>query len=110
VALILGKIKCCFCGRKEGVIVSVCNYGIYGDAGSRIFFHNECIEPILIEPEKFGNSIVDQAINIEDLRKRGMGYNNEIVKIFREKVEKLQRYHFERMFPKGREKNGRTKR
>jgi hypothetical protein len=98
--LILGKIKCCFCGRKDGVIESVCDYGIYGDIGSRIFFHNECLGMIQMDPEKFGHIMIDQAINIEDLRKAGIECNIKIIKTFKEKVEKLQRCHFERMFPK----------
>ena len=100
-ALILGKIKCCFCGKINGVIQSVHGYGIYGeDINKRIFFHDKCLEMVEYDPEKFGNSIVDIAIYINELKKKNLEENSSIEKTFKKKVETLQKNHFERMMPK----------
>lgn len=99
-ALILGKIKCCFCENKSGVIQSVHHYGIYGEVGKRIFYHDKCLEMIECEPEKFGHLIVDMAIHINDLKERNLKENKELEKEFRRVNETLQRKHFERMIPK----------
>lgn len=99
-AFTIGKIKCCFCEEKDGIIHSVCAYGIYGDIGKRIFYHPECLEMIEIEPEKFGHIMMDKAININDLRKMNIKKcNDSIIEIFKKKVEKLNSNHFERMIP-----------
>ena len=100
-ALILGKIKCCFCKKKDGVIYSVCDYGVYGDVGGRIFYHPECIEMVELNPEKFGHIMMDKAINIGDLRKSNIEKcNKSIVDDFEEKVMKLHMNSFEKMMPK----------
>lgn len=99
--LILGKIKCWFCGGKDGVIHSVCEYGIYGDAGKRIFYHQECLEMVEVYPEIFGHKTMDKAIHIDDLRKKNMEKcNSKLVKEFNKKIDTLHRNHFERMMPK----------
>ncbi len=99
-AFILGKLKCCFCKEKNGVIHSVCDYGIYGDVGSRIFYHPECIKMVEKDPEKFGHIMMDKAINIGDLRKVNIKQcNDHLVDNFNKKVEKLHQNHFERMMP-----------
>ena len=99
-ALIIGKIKCCFCKEKGGWIHSVHQYGIYGDVGGRIFYHPECLEMVEIDPEKFGHTMMDKAIQINDLRKSNIrDYNNDLVDNFKKKVEKLHANHFERMIP-----------
>lgn len=100
-ALIIGKIKCCFCKEKDGWIHSVCDYGIYGAVGRRIFYHPECLEMVEIEPEKFGHIMMDKAININDLRKQNINEcNSNLVENFKKKVEKLHTNHFERMIPR----------
>jgi hypothetical protein len=100
-SFIIGKIKCCFCGGKDGVIHSVCDYGIYGDVGKRIFYHSECLEMVELKPEKFGHIMMDKAINIDDLRKRNTNEcNKNLEEEFNKKVEKLHRSHFERMMPR----------
>jgi hypothetical protein len=99
--LIIGKIKCYFCRGKDGVIHSVCDYGLYGDWGRRIFYHPECLEMVEMNPEKFGNTMMDKAINIDDLRKQNIEEcNKNLVKEFEKKVATLHRKHFERMMPR----------
>ncbi len=98
---IFGKIECCFCGKKDGVIHSVCEYGIYGGVGKRRFYHPECMEMVEIDPEKFGHKLIDIAIHINDLRKQNIEKcNRSIVKRFNKKVEQLHQNNFERMMPK----------
>lgn len=99
-AIILGKLKCHFCKGKSGVITSVHEYGMYGEVDRRIYFHNECLEAVEVEPEKFGHAMVDMAIHIHDLKEDNISKTNKhLTKIFKEKVEKLQRKNFERMMP-----------
>lgn len=102
-AYIFGKIKCYFCGNKNGVIHSVCDYGIYGEVGKRIFYHPECINMVEKDPEKFGHKMMDKALNIYDLREQNIkNCNNTLVERFNKKVEKLHQNHFERMMPRKR--------
>lgn len=102
-ALILGKIKCYFCGKKGGLFYSVHEYGIYGDIGKRIFYHPECMEMVQLEPEKFVHTWMDKALQIEELRKENIkNHNSSIIDNFNKKVEKLHASHFERMMPKRR--------
>lgn len=102
-ALILGKLKCCFCKEKAGILHSVQEYGIYGDVGGRIFYHPECLEMVQIEPEKFGHQWADKAIQINDLYEQNREKCNvDLVKNFQEKVDKLHQSHFERMMPRKR--------
>jgi hypothetical protein len=99
-SFIIGKIKCCFCGGKDGVIHSVCDYGIYGDVGKRIFYHSECLEMVETQCEKAGHIMMDKAINIGDLRKQNIkNYNDNIYEEFQKKIKTLHRNHFERMMP-----------
>ena len=96
----LGKIKCCFCNDRDGIIHSVCDYGIYGDVGGRIFYHPECLEMVEWKPEKFGHRMMDKAINICDLQIQNTNNCNQtIVERFNRKVEKLHQKHFEKMMP-----------
>jgi len=99
-AVILGKVKCYFCGQKDGVFRSVCKYGCYGDVGKRYFYHQECLEMVERDPEKFGHRMMDKAIHINDLQIRCRKFNNDIEEKFKKKVEKLHRNNFERMMPK----------
>lgn len=78
---------------------SVCDHGIYGDVGGRIFYHAECLQMIEMSPEKHGHVLADRAININDLRKQGLKFNDNIEEKFKKQVAKLQRNHFERMLP-----------
>lgn len=101
-ALTLGKHKCCFCKEKRGLFHSVHDYGIYGDMGKRIYYHNECLLMVEEEPEKFGHAMVDMALHIHQLAKRNIeNTNSNVVEKFRENVEALHRKNFERMMPKG---------
>jgi hypothetical protein len=96
---IIGKIKCCFCREKDGIMESVCDHGIYGEVGGRIFYHPQCLEMIELSPEKYGHIMADQAINVNDLRKMCLQFNDTLEETFQKKVEKLQRNHFEKMLP-----------
>ena len=98
--LIIGKLKCCFCKKNKGVLTSVHEYGIYGEVGKRIFFHEQCMEQIEMEPEKFGHINADMAIKIHDLMNKNSKQNECIIEQFVKNNELLQRKHFERMMPK----------
>ena len=98
---ILGKINCCCCGEKDGVIYSVCDYVVYGDVVSRIFYHPACLEVVEWKPERFGHRMMDKANHITDLQEKNISKcNQNIVKEFKEKVETLHQNHFEKMMPK----------
>lgn len=100
-AITIGKIKCCFCKDKDGLLHSVCDHGIYGEVGRRIYYHPECMEMVQMEPEKFGHRAIDMAIKIEEQRKECIeDFNDNIVDEYKKKVEKLHRAHFERMMRK----------
>jgi len=100
-ALILGRLKCCFCGHKKGVLHSVHAYGIYeNDLGKRYFYHPECLELVEMSPEKHGHKKMDLALEINDRRKENLRKTNEkIIPDFKEKVDQLHTNHFERMMP-----------
>jgi hypothetical protein len=99
-AYIFGKIKCYFCDQKKGVIHSVCDYGMYGEIGKRVFYHPECLEMVEVNPEKFSHTMMDKALHIYELREHNMKqYNNKLVESFNKKVETLHRNNFERMMP-----------
>jgi len=100
-AFIFGKIKCYFCQEKNGLMQSVCRYGIYGDndVEGRLFYHDECLKMVELSPEKFGNIAMDKAIEINDLKRRNRCFNNGIIENFEKKVEKLNASHFKRMIP-----------
>jgi len=100
-AVIFGKVKCCFCEEKSGIITSVCKYGIYGEIGKRIFYHDECLQLVEKNPEKFGHALVNFSLYIHELREQATRkYNKDIKKNFKKKVELLQQKGFERMMPK----------
>lgn len=100
-AIILGKIKCLFCGQKGGNINSVHQYGIYGEIGKRHFYHPECLESVDREPEFYGHLMADKAIFIHDLQERGhTNYNSSVVKKHKEQIEKCHANAFQRMLPR----------
>jgi len=102
-ALLLGKLKCYFCGSKGGLFHSIHDYGIYGDVGKRIFYHPECLEMVETDPERFGHIMADKALHIGELRERNIkGYNVHVVVNFEKKIDTIHKNHFERMMPKKR--------
>ena len=100
-AFIIGKIKCHFCGEKNGILHSVHEYGIYeNEIRKRTFYHPECLKLVEIYPEQSGHRMMDMAIYINDLRKENeRKCNKKIIKDFKKKIEKLRQNHFERMIP-----------
>jgi hypothetical protein len=99
-ALIIGKPRCIFCGEKKGVLHSVHAYGSYGEIGKRHFYHDECLQIVELEPEKFEHIMADRALFIHELKTQNMSYNKTIIKDHKDKIEKLQIYNFERLMPK----------
>ena len=99
-ALIIGKPKCIFCAEKKGLLHSVHAYGSYGEVGKRHFYHDECLQMVELEPEKFGHIMTDRALFIHELKEQNMRYNNRIIPDHKEKVQKLNIKNFERMMPK----------
>lgn len=98
---VVGKLKCCLCGKKEGVLKSVHQYGEYGGVGGRHHYHQECLELVETYPEKYGHKITDMAVHINDLHGRNDKYfNSHIIEKYKEKIETLQKNNFERMMPK----------
>ena len=98
---VIGKLKCWFCNKKEGVLQSVHQYGEYGGVGGRIHYHQECLEMVEVSPEKFGHRLADKAIEINDLRNRNeKHFNNSIIENYEKKVASLHQSNFERMMPK----------
>jgi predicted transcriptional regulator len=98
--ILIGKIKCCFCGKKDGLISSVPDYDTYGSVGFRYYYHRECLMLVEMNPEKFGHRAVDKAIFITEREKYALEVNETIAEDFKDKVEKLQRNSLERMMPK----------
>lgn len=99
-ALIIGKIKCCFCGEKEGVLESVHGYGLYDAPAKRTHFHPECLELVEMYPEIYGHKAADLAIDINDKRNKNMlRKNNNIISDYQKTREKLKMNNFERMMP-----------
>jgi len=98
--LIIGKPKCIFCDENEGLLHAVHDYGIYGTVGKRIFYHDECLQMIELEPEKFGHNMVDRALFIHELKERNLKFNIVIIPKHKKRVEKLNEKHFERIMPK----------
>ncbi len=98
-AIIIGKIKCYFCGSKDGLLHSVHEHGIYGEAGKRLFYHDQCLKIIEVDPEKFGHKLIDKALHIHELKKQCVKFNSKIADKFKAKIETLNRNHFERMMP-----------
>lgn len=97
------KPKCCFCEQKKGFFHSVHAYGIYGEMGSRIYYHPECRSSVEASPEEYGHLNVDKALKISELENTCICNTNQyIVKEFKEKIEKCHANHFSRMIPKRR--------
>ena len=66
--LILGN-KCVFCNQRDKGLESIGSYEIY-DSQIR-YFHRECLQEIVCDPEHFKHAQVDQAIQItEKLEKK----------------------------------------
>ena len=103
-ALTIGKLKCYFCASKDGVLESVCDYGIYGDIGGRIHYHQECLQMVEINPEVHGNIMVDKAIHINELRRECMKFNIKLEPVFKKKIAQLFQDNFERMMPSSKNK------
>jgi hypothetical protein len=99
-AFIIGKIKCYICGEKDGLFHSVCSYGIYGEVGGRIFYHPECVRMIELEPEKFGHKLMDKVLYLAELENKCKPKNKNVVKDYKDKVNKLLSNNFNRMIPK----------
>lgn len=99
--LIIGKIKCCFCKKKHGVMHSVHDYGIYGDVDKRIFYHPECLEIRQIYPTSFDHKSIDMAVFIVDqLKENHKETNSHIIDKYENNVRKLEVSHWDRMIPK----------
>ena len=99
-ALIIGKIKCYFCNKEDGVMQSLCEYGIYGAIGKRLFYHTECLHLIEVNPTCFPHIMMDKALHVYDLRKQNIKNFNDLIKVeFDKKIEQLQKNHFETMMP-----------
>jgi hypothetical protein len=95
------KPKCYFCEQKEGLMYSVHDYGLYGEAGERLYYHPECMEMVEMDPEKFGHVMMDKALKIEELKKQCIRkYNNSIIRKHEDKISRLHKQNFERMMPK----------
>lgn len=99
-AVILGKIRCYFCNQKKGVMVSIQDYGIYGEVNQRIFYHQECLEMVEIYAEQSGHILVDKAISANELYDKCIKYNKKIEENFRKKIERLKMKNFNRMIPR----------
>jgi hypothetical protein len=100
-AVTIGRLKCCLCGKKTGILKSVHQYGEYGGVGGRHHYHQECLELVEMYPEKYGHRITDMAININDLHKdNDERFNSHIIENYKKQVEKLKKTNFERMMPK----------
>ncbi len=98
--LILGKIKCCFCKGKKGVIHSVHGYGIYkSDISKRTFFHLECLKEVEENPTRHTHTDVDLAVQINDKLEDNIKHNQDIIKNIKENDEKLHSRHFEALLP-----------
>lgn len=101
-AIIIGKIKCLFCEKPGGDMHSVHKYGIYGDIGKRLFYHEECLKAVNLNPEFYGHLMVDKALYIHELQEKNYkDYTRHAVKKFRDKIEKCHANVFKRMLPKG---------
>lgn len=99
-AFIFGKIKCCFCGKTQGVFHSVHGHGIYSsDIGKRNFFHMECLREIEEDPHRHLHTEVDMAIQINDRLDDNIKHNKKIKKEMEKKIEILKEKHFESMLP-----------
>jgi len=61
----LKYLKRCPCCKKRKGVKRVCEYGIYG---SRYWYpyHDECLEDVLCNPEKYGHKVVDYFIGITE--------------------------------------------
>ncbi len=99
-AFIIGKLKCCFCKNKGGILSSVHGYGIYNsDIGKRIFYHDECLQAVSEFPERYGHTDVDLGIQIIDKHKKNIKINQDIISKHNNNIKGLQHYTFERMLP-----------
>ena len=91
------RVKCYFCGKKEGFFHSVHSYGCYGDVGQRVFYHPECLNMVQEDPRKYGNNLIDKAIFINDQKDRNIKDNKEIIENYKKQIERLIGCHFKRM-------------
>lgn len=99
-AFIFGNIKCCFCKSIFGVLASVHGYGIYGtELGHRVFYHEECLQHVIENPEQYGHRNIDMAIDITDKKKQNIKHNEEIISDYKIKIKKLKHYCFEEILP-----------
>jgi hypothetical protein len=99
-AFIIGKLRCCFCKGKYGLLSSVHGHGIYSsDIGQRIFYHDECLVSVTEHPERYGHSNVDMAIQIVERKKKNIRVNESIISDHNKNIKDLQHYHFEKMLP-----------
>ena len=99
-AFIIGKLKCCFCKRKDGLLSSVHGHDIYEcDVGKRVFYHDECLQAVTECPERYGHRNVDMAIQIVERKKKNIKVNESIISDHNKNIKKLQHYHFEKMLP-----------
>ena len=99
-AFIIGRLKCCFCKRKDGLLSSVYDHGIYGTGiGGRSFYHEECLQAVSEFPERYGHTNVDMAIQICERRQHNIKINQDIISKHNNNIKELQHYTFERMLP-----------
>ena len=99
-AFIIGRLKCCFCKNKRGLLSSVHGYGIYESVvGKRIFYHDECLQHVSEFPESYSHTDVDMAIQIVEKKKKNIDMNEKIISKHKNNIKELQHYTFERMLP-----------
>jgi len=56
--------KCVLCHKKDGDLILIDDYGIYGCTKSGEYAHKECIKYIICNPEKFSHRKVDKALDL----------------------------------------------
>ena len=87
--------KCQLCGRRKGKIERIIRFEFYSD--TYYYFHPECVEKVINEPENYGSQAADIALKIsealaEEKRRAEEEKHNQISRIENSLVKKYILY------------------
>jgi len=87
------KKKCFVCKGTEDIKTAYNHASIYSsEASGKYHYHLKCVHEVLSEPMKYGNKLVDQAIECVDLIKLEDEKKAHELKCKQEKIDKALKY------------------
>lgn len=97
-ALIIGKLKCCFCNSSVGFFHSVETRGRDSEINGRIFYHDECLKIAEKEYRSYKDKkLIQQVLRIHNLKENSIMSNKAIVENHSSRIERISSISLKRL-------------